>query len=352
MCLELKRTSVLTRWHRAVMAGRRKGANMVSTRSSPPRGAKSAAMSKIVTHPTVAVVATNDANVTRDVVVGDATIGIPSLPPLWNAWHCGSCHRLHHVGDGGELTGPCTYCPEMNPVYHDIMLDPEQLDDLKNNPGMRYTGQGGGDITPRTPYGKNNGMSHESGSDESSIVDSVDGVDLFNIRTPRSNDDEDSVSDEGKTDQEMAKFSFYERLEHYMERIPIKEDNRKSVELAIMVEAGSNVREMSTMTKEMRSTAFLSEYLDIVKEIPDDRFVDASVRNNMLVRFKGMRRTGDMSAEKLHRKYESELTTLRKYSAQFGANIPSGTTQLHQRRRPVVAKLWVEKFPVRSIFSS
>ena len=322
----------------AVTVGRRRGASKVSTRSSPSRSAKSAAMSKIVTHPR------------------DATIDIPSLPPLWNAWHCGSCHRLHHVGDGGELTGPCTYCTEMNPVYHDIMLDPEQLDDLKNNPGMRYTGQGGGDITPRTPYDKNNGMGHESGSDGSSdepiIVNSVDGVDLFNTRTPGSNDDEDSVSDEGKTDQEMTKFSFYERLEHYMESIPIKEDNRKSVELAIMVEAGSNVREMSTMTKEMRSTAFLSEYLDIVKEIPDDRFVDASVRNNMLVRFKGMRRNGDMSAENLHRKYESELTTLRKYSAQFGANIPNGTTQLHQRRRPVVAKLWVEKFPVRSIFSS
>ena len=34
---------------------------------------------------------------------------------------------------------------------------------------------------------------------------------------------------------------FY-RLEHYMERELIKEENRKSVELAIMVEAGANVR--------------------------------------------------------------------------------------------------------------
>ncbi len=34
----------------------------------------------------------------------------------------------------------------------------------------------------------------------------------------------------------MIKYSFYDRLEHYMERELIKEENRKSVELAIMVE--------------------------------------------------------------------------------------------------------------------
>jgi hypothetical protein len=38
-----------------------------------------------------------------------------------------------------------------------------------------------------------------------------------------------------------------------MERELIKEENRKSVELAIMVEAGSNVREMGVMTKELRA---------------------------------------------------------------------------------------------------
>jgi hypothetical protein len=41
-----------------------------------------------------------------------------------------------------------------------------------------------------------------------------------------------------------------------MERHPIGEENRKSVELAIMVEAGSIVREMGTMTKERREQAF------------------------------------------------------------------------------------------------
>ena len=44
-----------------------------------------------------------------------------------------------------------------------------------------------------------------------------------------------------------------------MERELIKEENRKSVELAVMVEAGRNVREMGVMTKELRAIRFHSE---------------------------------------------------------------------------------------------
>jgi hypothetical protein len=65
-------------------------------------------------------------------------------------------------------------------------------------------------------------------------------------------DDNDDFEGE-KTDQEVSKYSFYDRLEHYMERELIKEENHKSVELAIMVEAGANMREMGVMTKELRA---------------------------------------------------------------------------------------------------
>ncbi len=51
-----------------------------------------------------------------------------------------------------------------------------------------------------------------------------------------------------RTDLEESKYPFVERLDHYMERYPISEENRRSVELAIMVDAGSIVREMGTMT--------------------------------------------------------------------------------------------------------
>jgi hypothetical protein len=134
------------------------------------------------------------------------------------------------------------------------------------------------------------------------------------------NDDDNDFDEEGgKTDQEVSKYSFYDRLEHYMERELIKEENRKSVELAIMVEAGSNVREMGVMTKELRANRFLSEYISIIAEIPDSRFEDDSMRPNMQSRFKGMRK-GDMTAENLLRKYESELTTLRRFAYKFPAS--------------------------------
>ena len=44
-----------------------------------------------------------------------------------------------------------------------------------------------------------------------------------------------------------------------MERKPVCEENCGTVEVAIMVEAGSVVREMGTMTKERREGAFYEE---------------------------------------------------------------------------------------------
>ena len=72
------------------------------------------------------------------------------------------------------------------------------------------------------------------------------------------------------------------------------------------------MREMGVMTKELRANWFHSEYVSIIVEIPDTRFVDDSLRASMQHRFKGMRK-GEMSAENLLRKYESELTTLRRF---------------------------------------
>ena len=138
-----------------------------------------------------------------------------------------------------------------------------------------------------------------------------------------------------------------------MEGVPVSEENRKAVELAIMVEAGTAVREMSTMTKEMRSKCFHREYLGIITDMSDSRFVDGSVRQNMMQRFKGMRGT-EMTAENLLRKYEGEMTTLKKKNYTYLplgnlSSLPSGTTQLQQLKRPIIAKIWKIKFPVSTI---
>jgi len=56
-----------------------------------------------------------------------------------------------------------------------------------------------------------------------------------------------------------------------MERALIREDNRKAVELVVMVEAGTTVREMDPMKKEAKEKAFLNSYVSIIQEIPDER---------------------------------------------------------------------------------
>ena len=273
-------------------------------------------VSEICHHSTIAVEAPADAQATAGVMVDlpavaatgvtalDAVVPaeiplVASLPPLWNAWWCGACTALHFVGDGGELIRPCQMCQVRNPIHNHVMLDPDELEELRMTPGLSYQPRSSGVVnsSPSPSRGvKTSGMSlADESSQDSSSDDSVLGMRSF---SPGDEDDDDY--DDEKTDQEVSKYSFYDRLEHYMERELIKEDNRKSVELAIMVEAGSNVREMGVMTKELRANRFHSEYVSIIAEIPDTRFDDDSLRASMQHRFKGMRK-GEMSADNLLR---------------------------------------------------
>ena len=101
---------------------------------------------------------------------------------------------------------------------------------------------------------KTSGMSSpDDRFQDSSLVGSDGGLGSGNLSFSPGEEDDDDFEGE-KTDQEVSKYSFYDRLEHYMERELIKEENRKSVELAIMVEAG-------VMTKELRANWFHSEYI-------------------------------------------------------------------------------------------
>ena len=59
-------------------------------------------------------------------------------------------------------------------------------------------------------------------------------------------------SDYGLTNGEVSKYSFFRRLIHYMDGAVIDQQNRKAVELAILVEAGTKVRDMDPMKKATR----------------------------------------------------------------------------------------------------
>ena len=116
--------------------------------------------------------------------------------------------------------------------------------------------------------------------------------------------DGDDVDANMPTDSEASKYSFLDRLEHYMERALISEENRKAVELVIMIEAGTTVREMDPMKKETKEKVFLNSYVSIIQEIPNERFDQAAVCPAMLVAYKGARKK-ILEGGTLWRKYES-----------------------------------------------
>ena len=229
-----------------------------------------------------------------------------------------------------EAHGSLRYCYHCHPCFVNI-TPPSDTDEIVIVPETQL--QGGCD--PPTSCGvKTSGKDLSISSDDSTYDGNDIGPrDLLTEDIFADQDDDDiEILAEEKTNLEVSKYSFFDRLAHYMEGIPINEDNRKAVELAIMVEEGTTVREMSTMTKEMRAKIFYTEYQGLISEMPASRFVDGSVRRNMTERFKGMRDT-EMNAENLLRKYEGEMTTLKKIVYTYLpsgnlSNLPCGTTQV------------------------
>ena len=98
-----------------------------------------------------------------------------------------------------------------------------------------------------------------------------------------------------------------------MERVQISEDNHKAVELAIMVEAGTTVREMDPMKKEVKEKAFLNSYVSIIQEISDEHFEHAAIGPAMLLAYKGARKK-ILEGGTLWRKYKNELNEVWKFA--------------------------------------
>ncbi len=124
-----------------------------STWVSPSHSAKSIANTRITEKLSprkrvpVASIAPKDATI-------DAAVIIPSgtdektpedllakkldMPLLWNAWNSSCCRVLHYVGDGGALTGKCVLCRDAHPGRKDIILDPEQITELRKTLCLCY----------------------------------------------------------------------------------------------------------------------------------------------------------------------------------------------------------------------
>jgi hypothetical protein len=155
--------------------------------------------------------------------------------------------------------------------------------------------------------------------------------------------------DDMPTNAKVSMYSFHQHLNHYLEGIKISQQNRKAVELVILVEAGTFVRNMDPMKKLNREEVLLSKYMNIINEIEDVLFEDNSMRADMLNGYKGAKK--ELSGTNLLRKLDAEMRDVRKFAAKFpGLNnpseLPSGTTQLSHMKKPVIIKLWKKKYLV------
>ena len=98
-----------------------------------------------------------------------------------------------------------------------------------------------------------------SSDDSSGDEESKESVPLFGVGlvdgSPTFSLDNDQVAD-SPTDNEESKYSFYQRLTHYMDGQKISSFNRAAVELCILSEAGAFVRNMDPMKKDIKERAF------------------------------------------------------------------------------------------------
>jgi hypothetical protein len=267
------------------------------------------------------------------------------------------------------------------------MLDPEQVAELKATPCLSYDSLMGmvsrppsGGHPPSYPRGqarhspqKFKAVSESHGrGDASSIADAdEEDSDSFHLSSPPHvlgakttglSEEEISAEEESPlfsrdgddepptpTDNEVSRYSFFDRLKHYMEGNLITEGNRASVEMCILVEAGAAVRGMDPMKKEKKERVYFAKYNATIDEIEDSMFSSKHVRQNMRMRYKGAKK--DNTGTSLWRKYEAELRELRNFSKKIPgvgslAALPSGSNQLKHMKTPLVEALWREKHPV------
>jgi hypothetical protein len=146
-----------------------------------------------------------------------------------------------------------------------------------------------------------------------------------------------------RTNAEVSKYTFFQRLLHYMEGETIRHSNRKAVEMA-----GTMVRNMDAMKKSDRENVLLRKYIALIDEIEDECFESPSVRDDMKKRYRGTKK--DLTGESLLQKLDSETRELCKYAAKFPgfsnpSSLPTGTTQLSQMKIPVIVQIWKKTYP-------
>jgi hypothetical protein len=116
--------------------------------------------------------------------------------------------------------------------------------------------------------------------------------------------------DDFPPEAEVSKYTFFQQLTHYLEGAKITQQNPKAVEIVILVESGTCVRNMDAMKKAKCKEVLLRKYVSRINEINNDCFEEDLVRIDMLNRYKGA--TKQLSGENLLRKLDLEMRDVRK----------------------------------------
>jgi len=164
-----------------------------------------------------------------------------------------------------DLTPPPPIAPPVSDALDNSLYTDDALD---NSFDAVDTGREGGlvdlsivESVAAAAVGGGEGLSVNSASDDSSDVkESDESAPLFGVEvlngSPTFSLENDQMAD-SPTDNEVSKYSFYSRLNHYMEGHKISESNRDAVKLCLLSEAGAFVRKMDPMKKDIKDRAFL-----------------------------------------------------------------------------------------------
>ena len=150
-----------------------------------------------------------------------------------------------------------------------------------------------GNLLPHGPGVGGGGCGGDEYGEEQEGCGEEDDIDFLNT------DDANSVPD-----AEVNKYSFLEHLHHNMEGNKISDANRKCVEWTILFEVCTLVHNLdTTKTVDMEASIF-GKYVNIVRDIEDENFESASVRAEMLHRFKACKQ--DLCGRNLVRRWRIE----------------------------------------------
>ena len=101
---------------------------------------------------------------------------------------------------------------------------------------------------------------------------------------------------------------FVERVRHYMVSALIALSNCSAVEEYVFMEVGTVIRDSDIMKVPQIEELFSNKYMAVIHSIPDNRFIDESVRLNMLEQYLGAKKIN--TGRSLFRKYKAHTTEI------------------------------------------